>query len=275
MRFHRFLTLSTAVALALAISVGPAGAQIVVSDPGLLSATVTHDAASQTTQTAQLGQQTATTANIISQVKQMILDHIPLSNIIQAAGGKLTSVIGQNASILSTAMSLDGKTLADFKKLAPSYTSGTSYLNYIATLKRNSNTQYAQSLSLTQQQLQDEGGVGSAVSSLTTAPASNQLQALQTMIGIGQLQTKQMDSLIKIQSAMLKSMATYYANAHDGGLGELPIGSGNEPARMLCVTTIPGYVNLTGAQKQSAFNNCQTQLNQAQQTANSTGTGGN
>jgi hypothetical protein len=214
---------------------------------------------------SQLAQQITQTTNIIEQVKTMISDHIPLSQILQGQGTTLIAQIGKNNSILTSGMKIDTTVLADFQKIAPSYTGGTSYLNYLATLKRNADQQYASSLSMTQDQLQQEGGVAAAAANVANVRATNQLQALQQIVGLGQLQTSQMDSLIKIQAAMLKSMTTYYGTSKNQL--DAPVYSAlAEAARMSCLANVPGYAALQGAQKAAATQACQNNLKQATQT---------
>jgi hypothetical protein len=248
-----------------------ANAQFTVFDPTNYANNIRADAAAQLAHAQQLAQQIQQTAQLMSQVQTMIKDHVALSTILQGQGGQLISTIGQNTSIISTDMTTDSKTLSDFKKVAPTYDGSQAYINYYATLKANANAQYASALSETQTDLQSEGGVASAVQAIANTHATNQLQALQQILGVGQIQTSQMDRLIKIQARMLKSMNTYYAAQTGNTLGTTLPSAQTEATYQYCSAKVPGFAQLSPSARSQALQNCQTQMTNAANTQNGGG----
>jgi hypothetical protein len=266
-----------------------ANAQAVpVIDAANLQQAIRHDALSEgyerqtMTSAAATSQNTATIAQqqvdeFNKQQLQYQQDHKDVSTLfspgnfgqIMSSFKSLLNQVKQNTSIISSDMSTNANVLADFNKLVPSYNSQSqTYANYLATIKKNANAQYAQALSLTQSQLQLEGGVQGAVGSITGNSPTNTLEGVEQLIALAKIQVGQMDSLIKIQSSMLKSMSVKYAETTGSGGSSTPSLNAQDKvaANAYCAKTVPGFFVMTPLAQQQAFAQCQTQMQQAAAT---------
>jgi hypothetical protein len=253
-------------AFVMGISVLPAGAQV-VTDPAaqaLLQQILAQQITQSTQQTAALPKDILSEAHLADQVTQMIKDHVDVSSILKGLGSDLVSSITKNNDLMFNTKALDEQMNAEFKRLVPQYSPSQNYLQYINTLQSNSFQAYAQALGVANDGVSiSKSSIAKKVESLLNEPPQNQLQALQQMVTIGHMQVQQMDKLLKIQAAMMKSMAvSYQQQIQSGGAGSfVPQGAVSKMnVEQYCSNSIPFYPMLGQKSKDEAFTACKNSI---------------
>lgn len=260
---HKLALLVAALFLAPAI----ATAQVAVVDaPAELNTLHTYTQSVTTYQT-QLQQLAANNRQILNQITQiqaaastLQYQKQQISGLMQQSGVPMINLILQNNSLMNSQAQNDPKMTAQFRQLVPAYVPGQNYTQYANTLNANTFQAEAQALGVGSTAVSSEQAVGQALSSLANNPV-NELQALQEIIQVGKIQSGQLDKLVKIQSAMMKSMAyeweTQQKLAHAGASSDTVATAGMDSARDLCVARIQGFEQMTAAAQAPLWQACQ------------------
>jgi hypothetical protein len=203
-------------------------------------------------QISELQQQITSATNLVQQTQDWTktlnisaLDHLTLPGNGAGATQSLLQSILQNNNLMTTMTNSSGGVATEMQQLLPHYQSGQSYIQYMSTLNANTYAAYNQAMGVADSSITNEDQVMQSMYALPTS--TNQLEALQTLVQMARIQAQQMDKLIKIQGAMMKSMALAWGNEErksevDGGGGA---GSGS--------------LNMAGNDITSAIANCQAQ----------------
>lgn len=256
-------------ALMLALGALPASAQTDPTADAILAQILANQIAQTSQQTAALPKDILTESHLMDQVTQMIKDHVNVSDILKGLGSDLVSSINKNNDLMYNTTNTDQTMNDEYKRIVPKYRPDQDYLEYMNTLQKNSYQAYAQALGVANDGVSiSKSSIAKKVSALLNEPPQNQLQALQQLVTIGHMQVQQMDKLIKIQAAMMKSMAINYQQ-NQGANGSVPSGAVTTmAARAYCASIIPFYHNLNTADKAEAFAKCKASLDASQAAQN-------
>ena len=256
---------AAALATSLLIPVA-ANAQLVVTDPAatqVLMGVAQMQAAMSKVQSSQFVKEASSEYQLVQQVQTMLKDHVDISSITKGAGNALVSSITRNTGLMEHQLQVDAGVETAFRKLVPSFDGTESYMKFLKRTHDDEFHSYAESLGVADDIMKNQADVQREVNKIVSAPAANQLQAIQQLVAFGKVQSGQMSDLLKTQTRMLKAIETSYASNSRGGFGQ-PIVANmpatSQAARQLCAVENPQISMMSPAMQRQLLDQCQADL---------------
>ena len=240
-----------------------ANAQLVVTDPAatqVLMGVAQMQAAMSRVQSSQFVKEASSEYQLVQQVQTMLKDHVDLSSITKGAGDSLLQTVSKNANLITNQTNADQNVLAAFKKLVPNFDGTMDYQKFLKQRRETQFQGYASALGVANDEASTLPQVQSEIQKIASAPASNQLQGINELVSIGKIQVNQMSSLIKVQTAMLKTMSIAYQSGSQNGFGNEALLQNSTPSQATitrCVRTNPFLAGASPGTQAMALKNCQ------------------